>query len=884
MISRIVKSWLTCSFTLAFAASLAHADEPFSFDTAPGKLPKEVVPHHYALRLEPDLDHFTTHGTMTVDLEVRQPVSEIVLNALDIEITNASLKGIIETPLKIVPNPEQQTISLKLPTTIQPGNYQISLEYNGILTEHAQGLFYVRYAAPSGKKIMLATQMEPTDARRMFPCWDEPAFRASYDLTVVVPKKHLAVSNMPIERETPLADDLKEVKFQRTPPMSSYLVVLVSGELEAVSGEADGIKIRVITTEGKSEQARYALEVTKKVLPYYNGYFGIRYPLPKLDQIAVPGGFDGAMENWGGITYNESTLLFDPQTSFAQTKRDIFVTVAHEMAHQWFGNLVTMAWWDNLWLNEGFASWMETKATAHFNPDWDLWLTADLDKGGVMSQDARKTTHPIQSEVDNESAADDAFDDITYVKGAAFLRMLENYLGEEKFRKGIHRYLAAHEYSNTTTADLWNALEKSSGKPVTALSAAWTEQPGLPVVDVNSDCTNGHQTVTLTQERFSVHDPTAKPLSWTIPISWFDTAHPSSLHDTLLQDAPVKLVLSKCDDAIKLNAGDVGYYRVSYEPDWYQKVNIAALPPGDQLTVLEDTWAMVDAGRLSATNYLALAQSLSSAKTFAVWNQILGVLEILDGLQESQRTRAAYQQYARALIQPQLQRLGWSPRPGESTGDALLRNQVIGALGNLGDTAVIAEAQIRFKKFLEHPDSLPADLRPAVLGIVGHFANQQTYDELHALALNAQGTEERDLDYRSLAGALDDSLARATLELSLTNETVPQEASMLVAQVASEGEHIDLAWDFAQKHVKELLDKVDAFNRNDYLPSILDTSSDTAQAGQLTQFVASNVSEDALPRAMETADDIRFRAALKKRELPKVNEWVAEYNNSRRAK
>jgi aminopeptidase N len=859
---------------VAMSPCATLADEPFTFDTTPGKLPKTVVPLHYTIRLEPDLEQFTTRGSMTVDLEVRQPVSEIVLNVLDIEVAKASLTADHEIALQINQNADKQLVTLKLPAPIGPGSYRLALEFTGHITEHAQGLFYVRYAAPSGKKIMLATQMEPTDARRMFPCWDEPAFRATYDLTVVVPQKHLAVSNMPIERETSLSNGLKEVKFMRTPPMASYLVVLVSGELEELKGEAAGVKIRVITTEGKREQARYALAVTEKVLPYYNRYFGIRYPLPKLDQIAIPGGFDGAMENWGGITYNESMLLFDPKTSSQQTKRDIFVTVSHEMAHQWFGNLVTMAWWDNLWLNEGFASWMENKATDHFNPDWEMWLTAGLEKSGVMSEDARKTTHAVQSSVDNESEANDSFDNITYIKGQAFLQMLENYLGENQFRKGIHRYLAAHEYSNTTTADLWSALEKSSGKPVAALSAGWTEQPGLPVVMVKSDCIGGRQIVTLTQERFTVRDPGAQPLSWTIPVAWFNTARPAAAHHTLLENAPTNIVLPDCSDTVKLNAGDFGYYRVAYEPAWYQKVKIIGLPPADQLDLLSDTWAMAEAGRASATNYLALAEALQTAKTYAVWNHILSVLESIDTLEQNQPGRAKFQQYARLLLRPQWQRLGWSPRPGEPVGDALLRSEILAALGRFSDPAVIAEARARFEQFLQRPDTLPADLRPSVLNIVGRYSDRKTYGELHELARNARGTEERQMDYRALAGALEPALAQTTLDLSLTDETVPQEASDFVSQVANDGEQTDLAWKFTQLHIKELLAKVDSFDRDDYVPSIFGSCSDAAMADELKTFVAANVSTDAAAKADETAEDILFRADLKQRELPKIDHWV----------
>ncbi|MDB6111032.1 MAG: pepN, partial [Pedosphaera sp.] len=404
--------FLTCLF-LALTASETSAESAFSFASTPGQLPKAVVPRHYDLHLRPDLEKFTTHGSVVIEIEVLKPVKEIVLNALDLEITRASLLAAKETVLEHKLDAEKQTLTLPVPGELAPGKYRLVLEFNGRITAQAQGLFYVKYAAPSGKKIMLSTQMEATDARRMFPCWDEPVFRATFELSVVVPQEHLTVSNMPIERENRLEGGLKQVKFARTPPMASYLVVLVSGEMEELKGQAEGVQIRIITTEGKREQGRYALDATKKLLAYYNQYFGIKYPLPKLDQIAVPGGFTGAMENWGGITYNERMLLFDPKTSSQETKERVFAVIAHEMAHQWFGDLVTTAWWDNLWLNEGFASWMGTKATDHFNPDWQVWLLADAQRSGVMNDDARKTTHPIQQKVENESQANDAFDQIT---------------------------------------------------------------------------------------------------------------------------------------------------------------------------------------------------------------------------------------------------------------------------------------------------------------------------------------------------------------------------------------------------------------------------------------------------------------------------------------
>ncbi|MDB6017623.1 MAG: pepN [Pedosphaera sp.] len=868
--------FLACLFAAATALT-ALAESPFSFASTPGQLPKTVVPRHYSIQIRPDLDKFTTRGSVTVDIEVLKPVKEIVLNALEMEITQATLFAPQEIPLKPRLNLANQTVSLKLPAKIAPGKYRLVLEFFGQIAEQAQGLFYVKYAAPSGKKVLLGTQMEPTDARRMFPCWDEPVFRATFDLSVTLPEKHLAISNMPVEHETSLADGLKEVKFARTPPMPSYLVVLVAGELEELKDKVAGVQLRVITTEGKKEQGRYALAATKKLLTYYNQYFGIKYPLPKLDQIAIPGGFSGAMENWGAITYNESVLLFDPQTSSEQTRQDIFVTVAHEMAHQWFGNLVTTAWWDNLWLNEGFATWMETKATDHFNPDWQMWLNAGAEKTAVMSGDARNTTHPIQTPIENESQANDAFDSITYQKGGALLRMLESYLGEETFRRGIHEYLAAHLYSNTTTADLWAALEKVSGKPVQSIAAGWTEQPGLPVVMVKTDCTNSQQVVSLEQQRFTVHDPDAESLQWKIPVALMNTAHARSTSFVLLDDKPASATFPDCTGMLKANAGDTGYYRVAYAPALFRQLQAAInqLPPADRLNLLNDSWAMVEAERASSVDYFELVESLHGEKTFALWDQILSTLNFIDELEENQPGRAAFHEYACRLLQPQLERLGWDSHSHEPGTDSILRGRIITTLGKFGNPSVIAEAQVRFAKFLLQPQSLAAGLRPPVLEIVGRYSDRTTYDQIHALARKAKGTEERQLLYRALSGALDPALAKATLAISLTDEIVPQEATHIVIDVAGNGEQQVLAWDFAQPRIKELLARVDSFERNNYVPAILDTFSDTPRADELEAYVKTNVTEDALDKARQTAEGIRIKAAIKQRELPAIDQWIA---------
>jgi aminopeptidase N len=876
----------------------------FSFATTPGQLPKTVVPSRYVLHLEPDLTRFTTIGSVDIDIRVLEPVEEIILNALDLEITQATLQAerAPETRLEPRPEPERQRVALKPPGTLAPGKYRLAVRFSGRIGEQAQGLFYVKYSAPAGPKVMLATQMEPADARRMFPCWDEPVFRARFDLTAVVPTNYQAVSNMPIQRESPLARGLKEVRFRPTLPMPSYLVVLAAGEFEELRDRVEGVELRVLATQGKKQQGRYALQAAKELLAYYNGYFGVEYPLPKLDQIAIPGGFDGAMENWGAITYDEGVLLYDPRASSAQTKREIFVTIAHEMAHQWFGDLVTMAWWNDLWLNEGFASWMEIKATDHFNPAWQMWLSAAADKSSVMSGDARRSTHPIQQRVDNESEANAAFDNITYQKGGALLRMLECYLGPEKFRQGLHRYLSDHRGSNATTADLWTALERVSGKPIAAIAAGWTEQPGLPLVKVKTEHSKGRQIVWLAQERFAVDYPGAEPLLWKIPVSLLQPAgnaqplaaaldalgklpgsllHPDGRSGAelgvLLEGKPASTSFGQPEGLIKANAHDTGYYRVWYERALFDRLqhHICQFPAADRLNLLDDQWALVEANRATSADFFALVEALEHDPTYAIWDKILSTLTWIDDLEQGCPDRPAFQARARSLLAPQFQRLGWTPWSSEPESDALLRSRIIWGLGYFGDRAVIGQARERFRQSLKQPATLGADLRPTVLRLAGRYGDQQTYDELHTLARQAQGTEERQLCYGAMAEALAPELARQTLALALSDEGPPQEAAALVVKVANNSGQKELAWDFARQHLTSLLARVDPFSRGNYVPSILAAFSDAARAAELEAFVQLNPANDAQIRAREAAEQIRFKAALKERELPAIATWLA---------
>jgi len=702
---------------------------------------------------------------------------------------------------------------------------------------------------------------------------------------------------MPVESEKKIAGG-KEVRFAATPPMSSYLNVFVAGELDFIESRSGPTQLRVIATKGKAEMGRYALEATAQILQYYNEYFGVVYPLPKLDQIAIPGGFGGAMENWGGITYYESKLLFDPKSSSAETKQDIYEVLAHEMAHQWFGDLVTMAWWDNLWLNEGFASWMGSKCTAHFNPQWEVWLRREFPrdptrrvgivKEVAMEGDARSTTHPIQQSVATEAEANDAFDDITYKKGQSFLRMLESFLGADVFREGIRRYMAANMYSNTTTVDLWNALSKASGKPVGEIAAGWTEQPGFPIVKVKREPSGN---VSLTQERFTVNFTNAPSLEWKIPLTYEVVGLPAEA-SAQAGETPATLLMTRkldsihnipADRALKLNVNGAGNYRVEYD-ELSGKLLLGALKDldvEDRVNLLSDSWALVQANRAPIALYFELVEKLPASTELAEREQIIHVLDFINRLVSGSSEQEEFQRYARSLLRPTFDAVGWEARPDEQPARTNLRASLIVALGHLNDPKIVASCRERFKGYLANPNSLAPDLRPAVFSVVGRYADESTWNELHQLGLKTMSIEEKQNYYDALAGAIEPKLVKKSLPIALTDELPTSRAVFLVSRVARESGHPGIAWDFARANMKALLAKTDALGANTYAPSLFIFFSDDSRAEELRSYAKNSLPAASAPGVAKAVDEIHFQSEFKKRLARQLIAWIGEKINRR---
>jgi aminopeptidase N len=877
-----MRFYLALLFSLVTISSL-YSEEKFRFESTPGKLPKDIVPRGYLVHLEPNVETLLTDGVESVEIEVLKPTDRIVFNAIDTTLSAVKLThGTDQRELTPAIDREQQTISLQTEQPLQPGKYTLSFKFQSRITEQPHGLFIQHYSSQGKEETLLATQMETADARRMFPCWDEPAFRATYQLTVKTGKENSVVSNMPIVAEQPFGQKEKIVMFQRTPPMASYLVVLVSGKLEWLQDEVDGVKLRIVTTPGKKETGAFAMDTAKKILAYYNDYFGIHYPLPKLDHIALPSGFGGAMENWGCITYNEDVLLYDPKASSEITRQRVFSVMAHEMAHQWFGDLVTMAWWDNLWLNEGLASWMQKKANDHFYPEWKTWLHTSNEKERAMARDSRATTHPIQHPIADGEEAESSFDEIAYQKGESFIRMLESYLGEVPFRDGIRAYMAANKYSNTTTANLWDALKQATGKPVKKVAASWTEQPGFPLIKMTSQCVKGNRVISLEQVPFTVGDPDPKPLQWTVPVGIISTAKPDEPKYALLDKLSNNFDFPGCDGVLKGNPNGTGFFRIEYEPvlfDDLQK-NIHQFSEADRVNFTTDTWAMVESGHAPAPAYFSLLEKLRADNSYAIWestfgtDRTIGPLRIIDRVQHGMAGRENYQRYICTLLAPKLAEIGWEEKPGESNEVSLFRILLIDALGAFGDKSVIDESFKRFEAFQKDPSTMAPNLRPAVIHVVGRYSSQATFDQLVSLATKAETAEEKRMYLRALAQTIDPALTKKAIEFFMSDAVSPGDG-FRAFEHAAEGEHPELIWQFATSHLKEIAARFGFLGHNRFFPAIGKWLIDDASADEVIEFGKAKLPAAAMAGCEDAANLVRFHSRLRARILPDLDQRVS---------
>lgn len=868
------------------ASPAAFAAEPAASAAASNEittqLPRTARPDHYRVEITPHAAQMRFDGKVSIDLEVLQPTSSIVLQAAGMRFGKSQLQpagGGKAMPATVSVDEANQTASFSVAAPLAPGRYTLNIDYSGTINTQANGLFALDYPVADGsKKRALFTQFENSDARRFIPSWDEPGFKATFDLSVTVPEAEMAVSNMPVASSKPLGKGLKQVVFQTTPKMSTYLLFFSSGEFERATVNEGGTEIGVIAQTGKVDQARFALEGSAEVLREYNDYFGVKYPLPKLDNVAAPGGsqFFSAMENWGAIFTFEYALLLDPAVSSISDKKGVFSIAAHEIAHQWFGNLVTMAWWDDLWLNEGFASWMEARTTRKLHPEWDINnVDAAQTSRAAMGRDAYATTHPIVQHVATVEQASQAFDGITYGKGSAVISMFEDYVGADAWRDGVRRYVAAHAYGNAVTDDLWAEIDKAApGKRFMEVAHDFTLQPGVPLIRASSSCVAGNTQVKLSQGEYTIDRKDKQPLHWRVPVS-LRVGSGEAVHT--LVDGDTQIQLPGCSGPLLVNAGQKGYYRTLYAPAQFKALSTGfdKLPVVDQLGVMMDTSALAAAGLQPDADLLDLTAKVAADAPTDLWDMVAGTLNGIDSMFDGDAARqAAFRGYARSRLSPVLQSLGWEGQESDSAQTKELRSSLISTLAALDDAQVIAEAQRRFDAFLAKPDSLSPDLRSSVLGVVARNADAATWDKLHTLAKQETSAMVRDQYYGLLAVAKDKALAQRALDMALTDEPGATNSAGMIGGVSRK--HAEMAFDFAVAHREKVDTLVDSTSRARYYPGLGRSADSLQMVEKIKAFADAHIAPTSRRDAETVIAGIQTKLRLREERKPQVDAWLKQ--------
>ena len=765
------------------------------------RLPRDARPHRYELTLRPDLDLAHFDGRVVVDIEVLEPTTRLVLHAvdLDIETVRFDIAGSRSVEPRWEPIPAEQMLALDFDQPVPMGRHLLTIEFAGSLNDKLRGFYRSTFRDHDGQPHVIATtQFEASDARRAFPCWDEPDFKAVFSVTLVVKDGLTGLSNAALTSTRPLEDGRVELRFADTMLMSTYLVAFVVGPFElSAPVEVDGIPIRVAAVTGKLALSPYALEVARHSLHFLGEYFGIPYPGDKLDHVAIPDFAFGAMENLGCATYRESLLLAEPEEAAQTELQRIAIVVAHETSHMWFGDLVTMKWWDGIWLNEAFATFMELTTTHDFRPEWQVWTAFGAGKAAALSIDGLLATRPVQFPVGPPEEAEGMFDVLTYQKGGSVLRMLEQYLGPEVFRKGIAHYLATHAYGNTETSDLWDAIETVSGEPVRAIMGTWILQGGYPMVYASLEH-DGHggfdpTTVVLRQKRFVYRRPEPADGSserWAVPVNLRASIGGTIYHERLLlEQGEGSYTFPGPVDWVVVNDGAWGFYRVRYSPELWNRLSQAGpgvvLDPLERLQLVGDTWAAVVAGEAELSEWAAAARAVASDPDPDVWASIAAVLTALD-LIVSDAHRPVLQRFAEELARVPWEQVGWDPRPDESERIATARARIAKVLADFGrDPEVIGEAKRRFATHLEAPiyDPLAPDLVGVAARISVSEGGEQGWSEVLDAYRDAEGPHAQLRYLHALSETPHLGLRLRTLELMAGPEVRSQDAPFVIAEV-----------------------------------------------------------------------------------------------------
>jgi puromycin-sensitive aminopeptidase len=843
------------------------------------RLPRSVVPSHYDLVLEPDLDAATFTGTAEVDVEVVEPVDEIVLNALDVEITSARLVGPNGTALvgTVSYDADTERAMIALDEAAAPGSWRLDLTFTGELNDKLVGFYKSTFTDDDGGKHTIAvTQMESTHARRAFPCWDEPDFKATFAVTLVVADGLTALSNAAQIADEPTDDGRRRVRFATTMTMSTYLVAFIVGPLEVTEPTTTkgGVPIRIAHPPGKGHLTPYALDAAAFCLDFFAEWFDIAYPGDKLDLVAVPDFAFGAMENLGCVTFREVLLLIDPDTATQPELERLVDVVAHELAHMWFGDLVTMGWWEGIWLNEAFATFMEMLATDAYRPQWQRWVSFGLSRTAAFDVDALANTRPIEFPVISPEDAEGMFDLLTYEKGAAVLRMLEQYLGAEVFQAGIRGYLRTHEYGNTVTTDLWDAIEEASGEPVRRIMDTWIYQGGFPIIGVSTEA--GGARIRLTQQPFRSLDPTGEEPSrgeWAVPVTLRIGRGDSSTIERVLLDADTTTVdLDAPADWVLVNADSSGFYRAHYSPAARDALIDArgALSSLERYSLVDDAWAAVLAGELDAPAFLDLTRRLAADETdLSVWQRLAAGLGSLDRIMPDS-ARSGWEETVRSIIGPALSRLGWDAAGDEDERTRQLRGTLVRALANIGrDPDAIERARAIHDRALGGEPGLDPALVAASVEVVAATGTAHDFDTFVERQEKAGTPQERQRYLHTLADFPGEAEFGRLLDMSLTEAVRTQDAAFVLRRAMHNRDHGPVAWAFVRDNWEAV---------NERLPSMtivrMAEGVRAMSTPELSRDVEAFFAEHPLPQATKTLaqhlEAMRVNVGLREREADRI--------------
>ena len=775
-------------------------DVPGSHD--PYRLPRHVIPTRYDLRLEPDLTGATFTGQVTITITVTQTTQIILLNAVDLVLQSAVAEGANQRQFKalIELEPKTQRAGLSFQEPIQPGEWQLHLSFHGKLNDQLRGFYRSTYKDDSGTvHTLAATQFEATDARRAFPCWDEPDCKAVFATTLVIDPHLTAISNTSVISES-VVSHKKLVRFADTIKMSTYLVAFVVGRMEATDPVRIGkIPLRLWTVPGKQPLTAFGLNIAAASLKFFEDYYGIPYPGDKLDLLAIPDFASGAMENFGAITFRETALLVDQRTGTHAELERVADVVAHENAHMWFGDLVTMSWWNGLWLNEAFATFMEMLAVDAWKPEWKRWESFSVARAAAFSVDGLVSTRPIEYPVHAPKDADAMFDILTYEKGASVLRMLEQHIGPVVFRDGVRQYLRAHAYGNADTKDLWTALGTVARQPVPELMNGWIFQPGFPLVTAE---VHG-QELQLSQQRFTylTQEPVSEQL-WQIPVQIRLAIGDRTEHRRLLlTEREMSMGLPAGVTSVFVNEGGYGFYRVRHQGSLLEQLldqGLKRLAAIERFALVSDAWATTVAGLTAIPEYLRLTAHFKSERDKNVWAVLMDSFSFLNRIISSD-DRPSLEAFVRGCVRPAIDELGWEARSGESELVRQLRGDLLGALGRLGnDAATQQEAAERYQRYRKDPTTVDPNVVPALVAILAHTGDEARYDEFLELYRTASTPQEERRYLFSLASFQPKELLARTLARTINGEIRTQDAPFVVAATMMSVYGRELAWEFVK--------------------------------------------------------------------------------------